>query len=77
MENVSAGPKEGRKEIPVLNCECSDTGETCSPVTGDTHGGKKKKKCRYPGAGQPGNKEYTEEGIDSFSPELATSMCHY
>ena len=44
MENVSAGPKEGRKEIPVLNCECSDTGEMCSPVTGDTHGGKKKKK---------------------------------
>ena len=45
MENVSAGPKEGRKEIPVLNRECSDTWETCSPVTGDTHGGKKKKKA--------------------------------
>ena len=44
MENVSAGPKEGRKEIPVLNRECSDTWKTCSPVTGDTHGGKKKKK---------------------------------
>lgn len=41
MENVSAGPKEGRKEIPVLNLECSDTWDMCNPVTGDTHGGKK------------------------------------
>ena len=77
MESIPAGPKQGREETPVLNLECSDMWETCSPFMGDSHGGKKKKeRGRDPGPGQSGNKQYTKEHTDSFSPELATSVCH-
>lgn len=77
MENVSAGSKEGRRETPVSNFECSDTWDMCSPVTGDTYGGKNPNKTDILGQVNLGNKECTKEDTDSFSPEAATSMCHY
>ena len=74
MENIPAGPKQGREETPVLNLECSDMWETCSPVMGDSHGGKKKKKAEILGQVSLGTSN-TPRSIQTRSAQSLLPPC--